>query len=383
MIIVDIKEMNNVFERITEEALTIGGRFDKYNEIVEYFFGEMKASNAELVFIVQLYNDKNINEYRTCFTDYDNISKNGGLNRRQKRAVKGKNQKMMGDLRPNERFLYNLLHICAKYGKVKACYGMCKRLMLAFVREKSEHILAVITRDTEYFVHDVKFEYWSLSDIEFNHVKIDRVCRTTLKTVLDLNCSQMQLFQAISKLETRIKLVDQKSIRGLNAVFLGLVDYIKKQKCGPNGYNLSELTGKFTSKELEDLSEHIAELKDINNYSGNHNDEIYNEIVSELMENDTSFEAVLKFCKENCHFTFKLMNETISGVKDLIFIDIRQSKGVKYVDVVNKIIMKMIGMAFKDVKLEKRPKTRLVQLKKHLNKDAIEIEMDIIYPTSK
>lgn len=431
-IVIDLIQLIRVVEQLGEDELVIGGRHQKYNEILIYFFGEIKASNAKLVFFAQLDDErfKDINEFVPSFAEYDNIGKYGKLkkpakhDRMTKKTQKSmgslrpnaklvfsaqlddehfenineflpsfadgklkkpaqhgrmtrKKPKLMGLLRPNERLWYNILHICAKYGEVKSTYGLRARAILAYFRANSDEVMAVITRNTEFFVYDTDFEYWSLSDLEFTHLKINRFCRKTLKSVLGLNSHQMQLLEAISEDEILAKLIK----KGVSP-FLGMVEYVKMQICGANGYDLSKLTGRLTIQHLEVMEESISEIKDLNSYSGSWNADIYNETVADLVKNNKNFEKVLKFFQENISFAYKLINETTSGPKDLLFIDVRQSKSVQFINLVNKITMKMIGLAFKDVQPEKRPRTRTIQTKRHFNQKAEESEMEIIYPTS-
>lgn len=149
-IIVDLKELCKTLGdkakrwQSFEVALSNGGRFQKFNEILDYFFGEMKRSGADLVFIARIQEGRYID-----IRLYKSLS-----------------------LRPTERIWYNMLHsICSKYGRVITTYGLDKRSILSYARENRD-IMALITRKTEFLVHKGDFKIWSLTKVKFRHLKI-------------------------------------------------------------------------------------------------------------------------------------------------------------------------------------------------------------------
>lgn len=106
-------------------------------------------------------------------------------------------RKITRPLCPNERMYYNLLKICSKYGEVNANYDLCKKSILAYVKTHPDDVMAVITRDAEYFTYDVNFEFWSVFEIELNTLRIMKIFRELLNEAHGLTYEQMQLMFAI------------------------------------------------------------------------------------------------------------------------------------------------------------------------------------------
>lgn len=367
-IVIDLKELNKALSNMDRDGLVLGGRFERINEILDYFFGELKKCNAKLVFIARLHDGRfeDIDEYQPCDKTYVAIEKHGSM---MKHPIKFPNG---CPLRPNERTWHNLLHICSKYGEVTGCYNLCMRSILAYTRKNCDKVLAVITRDTEYFAYNVDFDYWSISDIELNTLKIAKFCRQTLNRVLGLNIHQMQLMLAISE----VKPFEHRP-------FLDKVECMKKHKCGPNGFHLH---GHFTEEQRKEIKKETDEMKKYDKYAGQWNVDIYSELLMDLITNDPDFDAILKFFKEKIHFAYKLVNETMTSHKDLLYIDekIRRSNSRQFIDLVVQTTLKLIGTAFKDVEPEKRPITRSMQIKRDFSRAAAEqSEMNVVYPTRK
>lgn len=355
-----------------EDALLLGGDFDTRNKMLEYFFSEIKDCGAKLVFIARLDDKRymDIDEFEPFFRIYDSIAKNGSLKKR-KHAATNKPRQMSGALRPNERMWYNLLKICSEYGEVKANYGLCLRSVFAYVREYRDDVMAEITRDTEFFIYDVNFEFWSLSAIELNTLKITSFSRQLLNDAHGLSYDQMQLLYAIFEVKSfdpKFKFFDKK------------VEFIKKQKVDQNGYTL---VGRFTADQCEKIDNLMSEIKEISNFSGKSTDDIYNDLVAKLITHDRGFTELVQFFKEKIFFAYKLVNEKISSRTDLLFLDVRSKDSKLFIDLVIETTLKLIGVAFKDVEQNIRPKTRMMQIKRDNFRAAEQIQKDIIFPTSK
>lgn len=369
IIVIDLSALNRVLESIDADGLTIGGRFDKVKEILDFFFAEIKNARGKLVFIVRLkerYQD--IDEFTPIFEEYNYIAQNEHLKKPSNR------EKIKSPaFRPQERAFFNLIYICKQYGEVITTYSLKKRANLAYIKEHRDEVLAFISKNTEYCIHDMDCEYWSLSNIEYNTLKISRFDRQKLNVVLGLNKQQMQLMFAIAKVKPFRK--------GGTDAFLGAVKMMKKQVCGPNGCDLSKLAGiTFTDDQREEVSSHINKLKDMDSFSGNCREDEYNELVSELVKDDAQFKTMLQYCKENNHFAYKLINETMTGLTDLLFIDVRRHDSDRFIDLVVNILLKAVGIAFKDIEPDKRPKTRLIQTKRKFKEESVKSEMAVIYP---
>lgn len=367
-----------MIEEIDKGGLVYGGRFDQINNIMDYFFAEIKKCKANLVFFARLDEGKykDIGMFAPINGCYDCISQRKCLN-----SYLNRNQsKNSSTLYPNERIWYNLQQIAAKYGKLYVNYGLSKQAILAYAKEKRGEVMAIMTRNTEFLVHSCDFEYWSLSDVDFNTLKIAKFCRWKLDQTLDFNQHQMQLLFVISEFEPadKYKLIG----RGGNP-FVELLKYVARQRCGRNGYVLSELTGNIGNAKLKEIETKISDLEALNKFKGSFNEDITNGFITELVDADIIFDMVLQFCQMNIPFAYKLINETMSVPKDLLFIDVRRDKSADmYIDLVIKVTMKMVGISFKDIKPEKRPKQRAVKVKKSISA-AVQMDKDVIYPPSK
>lgn len=361
-IIIDLKELNKILgdranrQQSFEAALTNGGRFQKFNELLEYFFGEMKGTGANLVFIARL------NEGR-----YKDV-----------KAFKS------SSLRPNERLWYNMLHsICSKYGDVHVNYGMDKCAILAYARENQANVMALITRNTEFLVYDGDYQLWSLADVNFRHLKIAQFHRENIYATLEVDTEQLQLMLAISELNpsTQRVLVGEKEPK--LPVLIRFVQQLQRRR---NGYDINQLATNLSENQRNELENELSKVLSIKNFNGIPgilNEDIYNGLILDLVNNDEPFDLVLQFCKQNIYFAYKLMNETSTIQKDLLLIDICQPEALLFIDIVIDVTMKMCGIIFKDVESDKKPDTRSVKFQRIRGEPAVQYEMDIIYPTSK
>lgn len=335
-----------------EAALTYGGRFEKFNEILEYFFDEMKRTGANLVFIARL------NEGR-----YKDV-----------KAFK------LSSLRPNERLWYNILHsICSKYGEVHVNYGMDKCAILAYAREIQANVMALITRNTEFLVYDGDYQLWSLNDVNFRYLKIVQFHRENIYAALEVNKEQLQLMLVISELNPST----QRALVGKKGTKLPvLVNFVKRYGYDISYYDITNLS-EDQKIEFENELSKVLSIKNFNGIPGILNEDIYDGLILDLVNNDDSFDLVLQFCKQNIYFAYKLMNETSTIQKDLLLIDICQPDALLFIDIVIDVTMKMCGIIFKDVETDKKPDTRSVKFQRIRGVPAVQYEMDIIYPTSK
>ncbi|XP_055326140.1 uncharacterized protein LOC129579976 isoform X2 [Sitodiplosis mosellana] len=357
-IIIDLKELNRVLgDRVNrhqtfEMALFNGGRYQKFNEILEYFFGEMKISGANLVFIARLDEGK-----------YKDI-----------KAFKS------SSARPNERMLFNMLHsICSKFGEVHVSYGLKKCAIVAYVHQHRDNIMALITRDTNFLVFSDVYELWSLNEVDFRYLKIARFDRNRIYRDLNLNAQQMHLMLAINELQPSTK---RKLVGDRDGKLPALVNYVRPLQLRRNGYDINLLTANahLNEDERNELEVEIAHMLSVINYSDNFNEDIYEGLILDLVNNDESFNRLLQFFKENIYFAYKLMNETSTVQKDLLLIDICRPDAMPFIDLVINVTMRMGGVIFMDVEEDKQPKTRSVKFQRVRGEPAVQSEMEIIYP---
>lgn len=243
----------------------------------------MKKCQANLVFIVRLdfadvieKKKKDVSKFQKIPSIYDSII--------QSKLLKALDEiKRMpwkfATLRPSDRTKFNLLtSICSKYGQIETYHGMSKRSIITYSRQNK--VMAAITRNTEYLVHDGDFEYWCLADVHFCELKIAHYNRRKLYEAFGFsNHQQMQLLLAVSKITSYEK----------KNPLLDRVEYVKQQQFGINGYDVSILTGDLSEDERNKISNEMTYLKNFNDYNGNWNDDIYYDLVLDLTKTDEQF----------------------------------------------------------------------------------------------
>lgn len=185
----------------------------------------------------------------------------------------------------------------------------------------------------------------------------------------------MLLMLAISELSRSIK----RQLVGL--VKPKLDDLINFVKPLTRGYDTDLLAAQANLTENQRI-ELENEVDKVLNDTGNWMEDDYDDQIQELMT-DESFNTVLKFCKENIYFAYKLMNEKSTIQKDLLFIDLHQRDAEPFINMVINVTMKMMGIVFKDVDQDLKPRTRSVKVQLVPGETPVQSEKDIIYPTSK
>lgn len=356
-IVIDVKELIRVLgDRCSDhsfaQALRLGGQFKRFIDILEYFFDAMKRAGANLVFVTRL------NEGR-----YNNFP----------------DRWESSTLHPNERLLYNLMQICSKYGQVMVNYWMGKCSILSYAREHCDQVMALITRNASLLVYDIEFSLWCLCNVDFIELKIMKICPKQMLQAISLSTKQMQLIRAICKVNSMMgcQLVG-KQYKKLSV----LVDLVKPLEFGENGFDLDGLASKLTKEQRDHFEGKLNRVLANNNCTDDWYDDIYNDLISYLVNNNESFKLVLRFYKANIYFAYKLANETVTIQKDLLFIDIRQPGALPFSDMVIGVTMKLCGILFKDIDLDKQPKTRTVRMKRTVREETAESDININYPTS-
>lgn len=164
-----------------------------------------------------------------------------------------------------------------------------------------------------------------------------------------------------------------------------LISYVKPLAYGRDGYDIDQLAAdaNLDEDEQNELENEIARMLSNINYTGHFNEDIYDGLILELVNTDDSFNLLLRFCKENLYFAYKLMIETSTVQKDLLFIDISRPDAMTFVDLVTTVTMRMCGILFMDVDAARKPRTRTVKFQRVQGEPAVELGMCIIYPQGK
>lgn len=366
-----------------ERNLILGGRIQKYIEIVEYFISEIKESKANLVFFARLSEVglKHMDEYESnvdafdCIKQYHNLRRFSNTNR---------------GTRPNERFWYNLLQLCEKYGQINVHYWKHLRSIKRYIENNEGNILAIMTSEIKFLTLKYDFEYLSLSHVDFFDVKITKIYRKTLDNVLGLNTNQMRLLITLSHLAySNDKCFEMqaflRSLEGSDHPILKLSSYIKRQENNSDDFILRKISnniagGRLNRDLLRKFRNHFQHSSDPNDVF----DEVQhkNYVAVKLANEGGRFETIFKFCSDKLFYAYKLMIEYRTIPKDLlVYIDVNQPDAISFIDLTVKVTLKLCGVLFKDVELERRPKTRIIEIRRSFNEVARTRE-DIIYPTS-
>lgn len=375
-ILVDLKEFARIVAQTDEEGYILGGRFDSVNELSNHFFGRIKETGANLVFFSALNEGrfKDIEKFVDNNRVFDCIKNVKSL----EYFLNDPRKKGWGTstLRPNERITFNLMTLCREYGQVFCSYGLTKAHILAYSRQLDHNVKALITRDTEYLVYNVDFEFWSLSNVDFREMKITRFNRDNLYDCMNVNIRQMQLLCALSQFSKD----ERARICGATGSMESLISFVKQQKCGPIGYDVMAFWGNFPTDLLQEISNELEKLVKRDSYAGSWTANQYVEPLSNVIEHQPDFQSVVNFCQNNLYFAYKLMNESMTVQKDLRFIDLRRSDSRRYLDTVASTLLKLCGIAFMDVDAQERPISRSVYLK--TDETAEPVERKIIVPPS-
>lgn len=382
-IVVDLKEFAHAIAGSDREGYTLGGRFDYINALANYFFGEIKKSGANLVFFCSLH----VYEGFSFLKNFENFAKPDQVfdcirNQQSLRQFFANSKdgvwRISRVVRPIERIAFNLMQLCQQYGQVFCSYGLNKAHILAYIRQPEHNVRALLVRDTEYLVYSGDYEFWALTDVYFYEMEIVRYNRQNLyRCMEDINVDQMQLLCALSQL-TRM---ERSQICGTSGSLKSCIPFVKRQRFGPNGYNVKEFSGYFTETQREEINGEMKKLVKTDSYAGSWTDDQYDETLSNVIKCDSDFKLVLNFCQSNIYFAYKLMNELETVQTDLLFIDLRRSDSNEFLETVANTTLKLYGTIFMNVDVKMRPTTRLVYLK--TEETAALIERDIICPPGK
>lgn len=353
------------------DSLILGGRYAMYNEKVNFFFSELKACGANLVFFCRPFlnslNEDLILEAfdRVVEKDLDWFQRNQ------------RNKKNLFPWHLDKRFLYNLVNIIAKYGDVYTqLFGTYQRI-IEYSSDLSNHVLAMIQHDTDFLLSNGHYQYWSLADLDILNLKTKKYCRENLYQRLRLTTKESQLLSGISRLEG-LKDNDHKNFfinlqipreENANNFFLKIAYYVRTLEIGENEWNEDHLRQIVHDIYGEnDQQTHLENLE--------HELSRFNKPGVEMAES-----AFVKFCKERLYFAYGLIVEDFSTNQALAYIDLRRENSTSYIDMAITILLKQCGILLKDH--EARPKARSIKIKRRIDDEAVSDERDIIYPPSK
>lgn len=163
--------------------------------------------------------------------------------------------------------------------------------------------------------------------------------------------------------------------------FLKIVHYVRGLQIGENGWNedhlrkiVRDIYGEDSQKHLENLERKLSRYKKPTTPSFEAAEREPNRI-------NSKWNAFVRFCNENLYFAYGLIEEDVSTNQALSYIDLRKKESTTFIDLAVTILLKQCGILLKD--REARPKSRSIKIKRRIDAEAICIENNVIYPTSK
>lgn len=369
-----MKHFTKVLANIDDESLIIGGQYALYNKLFENFFKVLHSDcGVDLVFFCQTFFN-NI-DVESILRAYDCIQKGGGikdyLNIQAKR----------GNLFPwhvDKRFLFNLMQICPKYGEVHVEVKQCSRKIVEYARKYSDEVLAMIQYDTKFLIFDnIQYQYWNLADLDISQLTTMVYRHDILYNELDLTPPQCRLLSAIQRLKgnTFLNWVQTCQTRyGLPCTKLfKIAGYVQRQRISnANECDFAKIAHDIYGNNHRKANEAQEKIKD-------ELDRDVRPIRDETVGCNHISRQLITFCKDNLYFVYGLLVEYVSSNQALAYIDLRQPNSKPYIDAMNILLLKMIGILFKDVNTEERPKTRKFEINRREN----EISIVDYYPPSK
>lgn len=388
-IIIDLKEFVNIIPTMKQESIILGGEYARYNDVVEYFFNELKKCKANLVFFLKNRICSDVDD------SMDRIKRQAEEKKRIYAAYDGikKNQRIPYSLfdsgRNNKRLLHNLTKLCTKYGKLIVTSKNHNQSIARYAHQNVEKVLSVICNDTTFLILEGKYQYWSMSEsVEKTIFELcgTRYCRQELNQKLELNPLQMRLYATITRCRPEILYPFSKNLEPLESKrFLKLAIYAKQQEMiDEKNYNLEKIANEIYGKKL--AKEHIEQFeKNWNAQDVNYDSEIELRPIESILtaNTDRGYSDVVKFCKQNNYFSYHLLMETQSAAylfSDLFYLDLRRNDSLIYNKLIFSVLMKLSGILQKDKSSDYRPKTQAIFIKMNNEDSGQAIHHEIVYP---
>lgn len=375
-IIINLKDFVKVLGQIDDDSLITGGKYDMYNNKFEKFLRELKEiCGANLVFFCRPFlHDM---EEDVILEAYDRVA--------QKNLKAFQNHMMIKERRTSpwhldKRVLYNFVQISAKYGKVYTEHTKNSQKLMKYALDHPDEVLAMIQHDNDFLLYDhIQYQYWSLADLNISQLTTKKYCRKTMYKELRLSTPQSHLLAAMMKLkgahpDVILKLCDKIECDEKPKPLFRLAKYVRGKTFGPHGFDLNEIATEIFGAGYTERDKALIQ-DELSRYDLNLEDE--------RLESNQISDEIVEFCKKNLYFAYGLIVEDITTNQSLAYIDLRRRESTRYVNMVVTVLLKLCGILFKDGQVEERPKTRQIKIKRNIADDAVPVEENIIYPSSK
>lgn len=360
-IIIDLKELSDMIPRIFASTLRNGGVFDKYIDMLRYFFDELKKCHVDLVFFMRqrIWNDTEMAKPRII--KVTGMSHCRGLFERE-----------------DERLMHIMITIAKQYGELFITPYRNTIHMVNYTVDHADKVLSIIGNDTDYLIFDGNYQYWTMAKW-FDGGYYPGMCglrfdRSMMLAEIGLSMEQMRLFGSLWYA------LDDQPVRKSDRKFYDIVEYVKCQTLSDdNAFDwdgIAQYWGGESHQTLESAVKKRYSEYDINHRPG--------KWIDRLEDTSPAIVEVIEFCKRN-HFQMlhSIVWREIGVVKDLFFLKENNSINIKFIDMIFLVVVKFPGILYKDEDQERRPMSW--KLYNHLiSGDGGDVEVrDIIYPPGK
>lgn len=329
----------------------MGGEYEMYNEMFKRFFQQLIDCGAELVFFCRPYLHRNKEDL--IQRAYDEIDE-GRLQHFKQYLANVYSDHFPWHLSPIVQ--YNLMGICRDYGTVYTEIGHIGSKIVKYANNRSNNVLAIIEYDTDMlFYDDIQYQYWNLVTLNIFDLTVKKYCYKTLREQFGMTAQKGQWLSAISRSGTRI-------VTGLKRQ----IQYVRSQRNFQLQQVACDIFGRnYTEDQIEKVKAGLSRFDLDSNDAFLDDHPISNEL--------------FRFCKERIYFAYGLIIADQTIHQALLYVDLRQPNSTEYVEVIVSVLLKMLGILFKDVAIEERPKTRLMKIKRTHDEIDSKFEGEINY----
>lgn len=370
-ILIDLDEFRNCFAQRDEMGIFLGGRYKIYNMLFERFVHDLLASKAKLTFFTAahqttdelcLFIPKMEHDYYKHIQLID-------------KWILGNNAKdrIIGDRSSTipvtiEHNLIALIKKLCPMNSLHINYYRHTQEIAKYASAKSNSVLAIISNNLELLLFEGSHQFWYANHINFRKCTISHFCRTTLETMIGLNTKQLQLLSVLmGSPYVPSDIIDQFLPKTSYRIFK-LISYIKMNTTAL-GFNLKQIA-KDIFPPNDDIQSGINAIENGLN--------CFDIGFSVATPNDDPFG---KFSKERNAFIYQLLVDDVYLIKDVMYVDYRNSRAAMFPDLIVPLIQKMMGILFKKNLI--KPMDRKICMKFAHDEPWRVVKLDVQYPENK
>lgn len=383
-ILIDLKEFIHSAVQRDNLGQCLGGKYWLWLLYFRKFFNQLKDTNAELIFFaagnkltdeLMVFIPKREEEYMRYLDVLDRIDATDG-------SVSALFKRRNFDIRAPITMEYNMQKLAQEYGELRINYVRHNQEIAKYIKQHNGTVLAVITNDNDFMVFDGDFQFWQANDLNMKDMIGCRMCRTKLRTRLDLNSEQLQLLSALSGSSylpvTVMKEFYQKiwdaTVEGnripqIAKYIRDEVPVISTNEKDCVRYDLAKIARDIFGDEC---TEHDSNA--IENGLAQYNLNFDSDVTA------TQHTRPMSLCKTRNMFIYKLFTDDVYLVKDIAYIDFRNYKSKNYAELIIPLLRKAAGIIFANE--PQKPQERAICMKYAHDEPFKVVEEPIDYPSS-